>query len=109
MSAYRFAVIALILVFAGCGDSHGNKNTLQATQWEPIDLVLDRAVVESNPFDPAQIEVNGDFRSPGGEVLTIPGFVSRDYARSLVGGFEKLAAMSDLQWKIRFAATEPGT
>jgi hypothetical protein len=107
MPARLTFAFALLILF-GCGDSGGNRTTLTATQWEPLEVVLVRTVAEGNPFDPAQIEVNGEFRSPDGEVLAIPGFVARDYARTLVGGFEKLAPMGELQWKIRFAPDRAG-
>jgi hypothetical protein len=103
-------VVLLCVTLAGCGESDGSKATAAAaTQGQPFETTLDRPVSETNPFDPAQIRIDGEFHSPAGEVLTIPAFVTRSYERSLVGGFEKLAPTSDLQWKVRFTPTEPGS
>jgi hypothetical protein len=110
MPARLVAAFLAVVLATGCGDSGGSRTaTATGTQGQPFEATLDRPVTELNPFDPAQIQVDGEFRSPSDQVLTIPGFVSRSYDRSLVGGFEKLAATSELQWKIRFTPTEPGT
>lgn len=101
--------VLLILLAAGCGDSDGRaEDAAIATQGLPFETTLERAVTELNPFDPTETEVAAEFRSPSGEMSTIPGFVSRSYERSLVGGFEKLAPAGELEWKIRFTPTEPG-
>lgn len=109
MPSYLIGSLLVVLFTAGCGDSHGSRTSAVAgTQGEPFAATLDREVTEPNPFDPAEIQVDGELRSPSGEALTIPAFVAREYDRSLVGGFEKLAAAGDRQWTLRFTPTEPG-
>ncbi len=109
MSSLRLAIVLVVILASGCGDSNGSRtDVVTATQGRVFEVTLERPVIESNPFDAAQIRVDGEFLSPTDEVLTIPGFVMRSYERSLVGGFEKLAPTSELHWKIRFTPTEPG-
>jgi hypothetical protein len=62
----------------------------------------------ANPFDPAQIDVRAEFRAPGGVRHEIPGFVTRDFERELVGGFEKVRPLGSLYWKVRFTPAQPG-
>ncbi|MCZ6782904.1 MAG: cellulase family glycosylhydrolase, partial [Proteobacteria bacterium] len=50
-----------------------------------------------------------EFMDPDGAVHTMPGYITRDYDRSLVGGFEKLAVRNGLHWKVRFTPDRPGT
>ncbi len=62
----------------------------------------------ANPFDPAQLDLRGEFRAPDGTRFEIPGFVTRDFERELVGGFEKVRPLGALHWKVRFTPTETG-
>lgn len=103
---YLFLLTALA---AGCeGPGGTGDGPDSATQGEPFEATLERAVSESNPFDPREIRIDGEFVSPGGQLLAIPAFVSRTFERALVGGFERLTPASDLEWKVRFTPTEPG-
>jgi hypothetical protein len=62
----------------------------------------------TNPFDPAQVDLRGEFAAPDGTHHEIPGFVTRDFERELVGGFEKLRPRGPLAWKVRFTPTQTG-
>ncbi len=107
--ALRFvaAILAATFVF-GCGDDDRQQPRTSVRQWERFEATLPRAVNEPNPFDPSSISVDAELRSPTGHTLLAPAFVSRAYDRELVGGFEKLHAIGDLEWKVRFTATETG-
>ena len=108
-AAVACSVLVPCIALLGCGDDDGVAGpAVSATQWEPFEAALDRAVTEANPFDPATIAIDGEFRGPSGEVLTIPAFVTRPYARSLVGGFEKLKPAGALEWRVRFSPPAPG-
>ncbi len=61
-----------------------------------------------NPFDPSQIQVEGEFRAPDGSMLRLPGYVTRDYTRALVGGFEHLTPRNGRYWRVRFTPTQEG-
>ncbi|MFQ5515578.1 MAG: DUF5060 domain-containing protein [Myxococcota bacterium] len=83
-------------------------STDRVTVWERFEAVLDRPVTAANPFDPSQIVVSGEFQSPSGVLKVVDGFVSREYARELRAGIERLTAVNGLHWKIRFTPDEPG-
>lgn len=61
-----------------------------------------------NPYDPARVEVWGEFRAPDGGVHETPAFHTREFARSLVGGFERRAATSGPHFALRFSPGQEG-
>jgi hypothetical protein len=61
-----------------------------------------------NPFDPEQVALVGEFEAPDGSRLAMPGFLTRDYQRRLVGGFEKLDPTTPPYWAVRMTPTQPG-
>src|SRR3990172_8962287 len=73
--------------------------------WERFESEARIRHADGNPFDPARVDVRGEFRAPDGTRYEIPGFATRDYERSLVGGFEKLRPLGPLAWKLRFTPT----
>jgi hypothetical protein len=105
----RLLIAVLGLVAAACGENGTTPRVAQVAKWERFEVRLDRPVIESNPFDPAAIAVSGEFRSPTGELVVTPGFVSRAYQRQLVSDQEQLAPAGDLSWTIRFTPTAEGT
>ncbi len=100
----RKLVLALVLAWwaIGCGDDDGSTAAPLLPQWSTFEADLARPVDAPNPFDPAQIEVSAEFASPLGEVRRVHAFVARDYDRSLVDGRERLAAVGDSAWRVRF-------
>jgi hypothetical protein len=61
-----------------------------------------------NPFDPAQIDLRGEFLAPDGSRFELPGFVHQDFERALVGGYEHLTPSSPLLWRVRFTPGQAG-
>jgi hypothetical protein len=104
------ALGVVILLLGGCGDGDDDSGgeLRQVPRWTTIEETLQRPVVETNPFDPAEVAVSGEFRAPSGEVITMPGFVTRAYQRRLEGGREVLTADGELQWAIRFTPPTEG-
>jgi len=64
--------------------------------------------VPANPFDPAQIDVEGVFKKHG-HTYQVPGFLYQDYRRRLVHGHESLKPRGGPVWKVRFAPPAVGT
>lgn len=62
----------------------------------------------TNPFDPAQIDVEGVFEGPRGATYRVPGFLFQDYRRRLVNGREALTPRGNPVWKVRFAPPVAG-
>src|SRR4051812_22660106 len=104
-------LLAIALCCASCGDNDASAPSAPSAtirKWERFDSTLSRRVDESNPFDPNAIAVDAEFLSPAGVTIIMPAFVTRDYTRSLVGGYEKLHATNELRWQVRFTPTSEG-
>ena len=63
----------------------------------------------SNPFDPAQVRLDGEFVAPDGSTLVMPGFYTQRFSRSLVGGAEQLTPRGKPHWRVRMTPTQPGS
>jgi hypothetical protein len=63
----------------------------------------------TNRFDPAQVRLDGEFVAPDGTTIVMPGFYTREFTRSLVGGYERLAPRGQSHWRVRMTPTQPGT
>jgi len=63
-----------------------------------------------NPFDPQQIDIQGEFKGPDGEVAEIPAFYFRDYIRRWDTRKKKEVLIRKGQgtWKIRYAPLAEG-
>jgi hypothetical protein len=81
----------------------------RASTWERFEVLGFAWHEGANPFDPAEVELWGEFEAPDGELFSMPGFVTQEYARELVGGFEKLRVTSGAHWRVRFTPTRPGS
>ena len=75
-----------------------------APAWQRFDIALDDLVTGdiANPFDPAQIDVMVTFEGPDGTTYEMPAFVHQDYSRALVDGRERLTAVGERHWRVRF-------
>lgn len=104
----RLLLIAL-LTLLGCGDESGSSSTSLAHRWQPVELTCDVPVIDENPFDQQGQTVQLEIQPPATASYRIDAFVTRNYERSLVGGYEHLAPTSDLEWRARFTPTEEGT
>ncbi|MBN1458168.1 MAG: DUF5060 domain-containing protein, partial [Armatimonadetes bacterium] len=78
-------------------------------QHEKFNLTVHLAHAYDNPFDPDEIDVVGEFTSPAGKVVRVPGFWWRPFQRSLDEHHnEMLRPAGDGAFKIRFAWGEVG-
>ena len=74
------------------------------------ELSFDLSRTYENPYDPAEIDVTGEFTAPSGKTFSIPGFYYRQFTRRRTGlGEEELVPVGRSFWKLRFAPTELGT
>jgi hypothetical protein len=80
-----------------------------ASTWERFEVLGFAWHGAANPYDPAAVDLRGEFEAPDGERFEMPGFVTKEYARELVGGFEKRRATSAAHWRVRFTPIRPGT
>jgi len=61
-----------------------------------------------NPFNPADFVLDADVTTPSGSKYTIPGFLFRQFDRSLKDGKEVVSAKNDSDWRVRLCPTEIG-
>ena len=67
-----------------------------------FDLSIDTDVLFSNPFDPAQADLNVRFTSPAGKVVLVPAFWYQDFDS------QTLSPMGAPGWRVRFTPDAPG-
>jgi hypothetical protein len=77
-------------------------------RYEKLEVSLTLAGSYANPFDPAQIRVDGVFTTPGGAVLVQPGFYYQAYQLTTVNGVETYTPSASPVWKVRFSPREAG-
>lgn len=73
---------------------------------EKFELSLDLTAAYNNPYDYADIQVQGAFTSPSMRVLNVDGFFMQDYALDTLTG--ALLAQGQGKFKLRFAPAETG-
>ncbi|MBS3761741.1 MAG: DUF5060 domain-containing protein [Planctomycetes bacterium] len=83
-------------------------NSRKIKQFEKFELSFNLARTYSNPFDPQEVKVYGEFRHPIGRVDRMPAFFYQGYLRRMEKGAEELTPMGRSQWKIRFTPIYPG-
>jgi hypothetical protein len=114
-----YAVIAWALAgvlagAAGCrgaGPAPGPRAELSApavAQYEKVEITFEAPARYANPFDPAEVDVEGVFTTPSGRAIRVPGFYYQGYARSLPANEEVLTAEGKGIFKVRFAWGEVG-
>ena len=91
----------VIYDFETSGDEVGRFNRFELT------FELKRTY--ENPYDPAQVEVLGEFVSPSGKVAVVPGFFYQNFERRLGQKVESLIPVGPPKWKVRFAPREIGS
>ncbi|MDX2186444.1 MAG: DUF5060 domain-containing protein [Opitutaceae bacterium] len=72
------------------------------------EVVISDVPEAGNPFDPDQIRVDVEIRTPDGRSWTQPAFWHQDFTRSLVAGKEQLEAQGKPHWRARFWPKEAG-
>jgi hypothetical protein len=77
--------------------------------YERAELDIELRCGNANPFDPAEIELNGLVTTPAGRRNVIPGFYTQEYTRRLVGDQEQLVPHGKPGWRLRICASELGT
>jgi hypothetical protein len=81
---------------------------LRVPRYGRAELAVDLHGSYANPFDPAEIELNGLVTLPSGRRIVVPGFYAQSYARHLHGNREEMTPIGKPSWRIRICATEPG-
>ncbi len=80
-------------------------------RYEKFEAKIDLDTTVKNPYDPAEIKVDLEFKSPSGRSATVPGFFFRDYKFALTTSepiTESISATGDSSWRGRFTPDEVG-
>ena len=77
-------------------------------KYEKFEITFDPGQTYKNPFDPAEIDVTVEFKSPAGITRQVKGFVYQDFQRTGDFNRQTLTPVGSLVWKARFAPDEAG-
>jgi len=80
----------------------------QVPRSEKFEVTLTLSNSYANPFDPAEIRVDGYFTSPAGATIVQPGFYYQAYQLTTVNGVETYTPSGNPVWKVRFSPRELG-
>ena len=83
-------------------------NRREVLRYNKFEVTFDLEGRWDNPFDPEQMKVDGEFTSPSGDVLVVPGFYYQEYRRMMTSGEDSYEPIGDPVWKVRFSPTGPG-
>ncbi|MEP7292885.1 MAG: DUF5060 domain-containing protein [Chloroflexota bacterium] len=73
-------------------------------RYAKVELLADIDARFANPYDPADIRIDGRFTAPSGQVIVVPGFYYRDFTENDAS----LTPTSERSWRVRFTPTETG-
>lgn len=76
--------------------------------FERMEISVPLSASYTNPFDPAEVSLDADFRSPTGRRSGVAGYFSVPCRRSLENGRETVEPAGGPEWHVRFTPTEPG-
>lgn len=83
-------------------------NRREVLRYNKFEVTFDLEGRWDNPFDPEQVKVDGEFTSPSGDVLVVPGFYYQEYRRMMTSGEDSYEPIGNPVWKVRFSPTGPG-
>jgi|GEM_PF-378354 len=84
-----------------------SENSRKVGKYEKFEITLDVSATYSDAFDPDQIDIEGYFTAPSGNITNVCGFLYQDY-ESDSADIWYLKAKGEPCWKIRFAPVETG-
>ncbi|MFA0769955.1 MAG: hypothetical protein REDVDVYQ_000454, partial [Candidatus Fervidibacter sp.] len=80
----------------------------QVRRYETLQVRVEIVANYDNPFDPTQIRIDGEFLTPSGKRLLVPGFFKQDFERVSPDG-TSLRPVGAPSFAVRFTPTELGT
>jgi len=82
--------------------------TARVGRYDKVEVTFSLSRAYDNPFDPEQIDAAAEITAPSGARITAPAFPYQDFRLTREGEREKLAAVGEMAWKVRFAPIEIG-
>ena len=77
--------------------------------YERVEMTVALTAAYNNPFDPDDVAVDARITLPGGDAVSVPGFLDRPYRRALTNGQEVVTPCGEPAWRVRFAPVQPGS
>jgi len=90
------------------GFANVTANGTEIPQYRKFEVSLQLSGTWDNPFDPAQVRLDAEFRAPDGTTRLVPGFFYQDYERDDFGAQELLLPRGEAHWKVRFSPAMAG-
>ena len=76
--------------------------------YELMEFTVDLDATYDNPFDPDQIALDAEFRTPSGKTERLPGFYRQRFSGAFDGPKETLTPWGPPMWQVRYAPRELG-
>ncbi len=73
-----------------------------------IELKVDFHATFDNPFDPEDVTLDAEIKSPSGKITRVPGFLFQDQQAEIKDGTERLSPQGKPEWRVRLCLTESG-
>ena len=80
----------------------------QVACYEKFEVVFDLPDRYANPFDPEEVSVTAVIETPDGKTVTVDGFNTRDYYRTVSPTGEDIVPQGVPHWTIRYSPTRVG-
>lgn len=87
---------------------HVRPSAREVPRHEPVEFSVDLGATYENPFDPQQVRLDAEFRTPGGGVEGVPGYYHQGFRAEYEKGLELLALDGEPTWKVRYMPREAG-
>ncbi len=84
-------------------------STHELSCFDKFEVTFDLPDRYANPFDPEEVAVTAKIETPEGKTVTIDGFNTCDYYRTVTPTGEEVLPQGAPHWKIRYAPPRPGT
>ena len=86
-------------------------NSSAPAAFAKFELTIDLDAEYQNPFDPADVALEGHFVTPAGKKQIVPGFLWWECERSQQGDsrrWEQVRPTGKAEWRVRYCPTTPG-
>jgi len=85
------------------------ENTRRLELYARFETAFEIPLFFDNPFDPAEVDIQGVFSAPSGRQVSVPAFIYQDFVRHLdQEEGERLAPYGKTEWRLRFTPQETG-
>jgi hypothetical protein len=73
-----------------------------------VEIAAALSATYRNPFDSSEVTLDAAFTAPSGRRYAVPGFFHQEFRRELTNRSERLTAVGEPGWRVRFTPEEAG-